>query len=237
MKLLSKYKSVLIISFLFLSLAAFADELPRISVTGTAVTLVKPDLIIWNIRVENEEKELNQVAEKHTKIVENILAFLKTKNINKNNIQTSSMKFGVKTKYIDNTQVKDGYFASTDISFELRQLDQYNGIWTGLANIDNVEIINISYDTSKRIDIKNETRIKALLAAQSKAKALAEAVDAKIGEPILIEDTSQQWSPSTANNIQFSRAEVSDRSGNIAVGELRIEMEVRAEFKLITKLK
>ncbi len=170
--------------------SAFANEIgsPNITVYGTSEIKIAPDKMIWFLNINNKGAKLNEVANEHTEKVQTVLSLLNDTNIKKENIQTARMEFGENWVYKNKTQVKEGYFASTGVSFTILEFEKYNRIWEELSKIQEVSVQNVFYDHIKRIEYQNETRIKAVLEAKNKAEALVKAVGSEIGEPLLIEE-------------------------------------------------
>lgn len=230
----------------FAAASAFGDEtqLPHITVFGTAKTDVVPDQMIWSLKVENKGFELGSVASDHTKMVEAVLGFLKGLKVEEKTIQTSRMEFGENWEFKSSSRVREGYVASTAISFKITDFELYKRLWIGLAKIPSVTVEDVAYDHTKRIEYQNETRRKAILAAKDKAASLAEAVGSEIGEPLLIEEdlsVSEGWQASRANaalnNLRALGGEPSERSDGLAPGTIPITARVKAAFRLIPKQK
>jgi uncharacterized protein len=234
--------SMLLILLFFLVTSAFAHEieLPNITVYGTSTIKITPDKMIWTLNIQNEGAELKAVAKNHTEIVQSVLSFLKGSSINKDDIQTAMMEFGENWEYKSKSRVKEGYFASTNISFSNLELEKYNKLWIGLSEISGVSVQGVYYDHTKRIEFQNECRIKAILEAKKKAKALAESVGSEIGEPILIlEDLSvnEGWQRNVTSNLVQNSGDGDRPDETLSPGTIPIRMRVKVSFRLITHSK
>ncbi len=222
----------------FVSVAQAGDNsLPNVTVYGTATTEVTPDQMNWQLTVTNKGKDLAPVADNHSGIVSNVLKFLKASGIDEQKVQTARMEFGENWEYRNSNRVKEGYFATTRVSFEVTNFDLYQNLWSGLAKIKNVSIDYVSYDYSKRIEVQNETRIKALQAAKEKAKSLAETLGSRIGEPLLIEEDlgiqTMYAGAAFSNNLRTVQSTEGDSEG-IAKGKIPIKLRVKTSFRLIS---
>lgn len=223
-----------------LFISVFAQEPPdHITVSGTATTEVTPDVMNWTLQVKNQEQNLETAAETHAETVSTVLDFLNAQNLPQNSIQTSGMRFGQNWTYQGREQFKDGFVASTDISFKVKDLTKYTNLWIGLSRLSNVTLKGVYYDHSQRIEYRNTTRKKALLAAKSKAEGLANVLGSKIGRPLSIEEVTENYGLSTSNfntsNSITSAAGPSGDSTNLAPGQIPITMRVRVSFLLITE--
>lgn len=229
-------KPVLIVLFIFLFCGAgFADnaELPRITVYGTATKEVIPDVLKWRLTAKNAGGELQNVAKQHTRIVEEVILFLKRNQIGRKEIQTTQMVFRENIVYRNGSRIKEGYIASTDISFKVNDLKKYQSFWIGLSGIKELNINSVSYDHSKRIAYQNETRLKALHMAKTKAETLANAVGSQIGEPLLIEEFAPSHGGLPRSNL-LSKSEINITNGEgIAPGTITIQESIKIAFRLI----
>ena len=220
------------------SVPSLAQDLQdKVTVSGTATTKVTPDTMNWSLQVKNKEPNLERAAETHSAAVKAVLDFLNAQELPETDIQTSGMQFGQNWSYEGREKVKDGYFASTDISFQLDNLDKYTKLWIGLSRLPHVALTGVYYDHSQRIEIRNTTRRKALLAAREKAEDLAETLGSKIGRPLLIEEASESYGLRTSNftmsNNITSAGGVPGENADLAPGQIPITMRIRASFLLL----
>lgn len=237
-------KAILCVAMMTLTsgnLRAGDADPPRVTVYGTATTQVTPDRMEWRLTVRNQGKDIKDVAKQHTEIVANVLSFLKGKGVAEDELQTARMEFGENWEYKNNSRVKEGYFASTDVSFKIDDFGKYTDIWMGLANIDDVSIDGVYYDHSKRIEHQDKTRTEALIVAKKKAEAMAATLGARIGEPLLIEDDMSYQNYAVAS--RYSNVNYFDSAGGeseeplgVSPGQIPIKMRVKVEFRLIAPM-
>lgn len=231
-----------LLSLALFSAAAFAQEAPGIgspyiTVTGTAVTEVVPDRLLWSLALKNTGPELPQVAGSHSSLLGTLLKILKDLGIDPAAVQTSQMEFGENRVYRNHEHVKEGYYASTSVSFKLADIGKYKEVWLRLASVNDLSVTSVTYDHSKRIDLQKETRTKALLAAKEKAAAMAGALDTKIGEVLSIREDAEA-SPAygnrliTANIVQSLAVGADDGGEPLAPGTIPIRSRTVVTFQL-----
>ena len=229
----------LVVAFVLCCSAAFAAGIldqPHVAVYGTAEIKVAPNEMDWRLTVRNEDKELPATAQRHAEIVNKVVKLLNSMNIEKDSLQTSRMQFGENWEYLTNRRTRSGFFASTDISFKITDLNLYEKLWFGLAQIKEVSIQNVEYGHSDRIRLQNESRQKALLAAREKAAALARTLGSQIGEALKIEESAPQFGP-----VPFARmtanVALAEGAGTpaqiLAPGQITISTQVHAVFRLV----
>ncbi|HRW52318.1 MAG TPA: SIMPL domain-containing protein [Phycisphaerae bacterium] len=229
--------SLVVSGFLASSSMAADQPVPHVSVFGTATKEVTPDMLRWNLRVSNKGGNLKQVAEKHAGLVSGLLRVLKEKGIKEEKLQTTDMWFGENWEYRDSSRVMDGYEATTDVTFEMTELAQYRDMWISLAGMAGVSISNVSFDVSNRIEIRNETRKSALVAARNKASEMAHALDAEIGEPLVIEEVENGFNvwAAASNAVSYDDGPSADRESTpLSRGQISVKVRVRVEFRLVS---
>ncbi|MDB6139404.1 MAG: hypothetical protein JWO94_2476, partial [Verrucomicrobiaceae bacterium] len=222
------------------AMAAEATNLPLIAVTGTAVTEVKPDVLNWAIEVKNIGPELAKVADKHAAAATALLDSLRELGIEDKNIQTTQVELGPNRIYRNGEQEQEGYFATTSVTFKTTNLAKYKEVWLRLAAQTGVSVQSVAFDHSRRIEITKETRIKALHAAQEKAAAMAEALDAKAGEVMSIAEDQYQFMAFAANSnnaVSDPAQRLGDEGGAIAAGTIPIKVRVNVSFRLLNGAK
>lgn len=229
--------ALLLLSFCTLPALAQDATTPRISVTGKAITKVVPNQMRWQIAIRVEGKELSKAAELHTKTVNTLLEFLDDEDIPEDQVQTTHMSFGEKWANGKTSfgRTKTGYQATSQVVFTISDFDQYLPLWTGLAHIDGINVNSVLFDHSDRNELREKTRIKALLAAKRKAKAMAETLDAQIGKPLLIQEgASPQPYAARGANAMVAADFASGSNDGLAVGKIKIQETVTTVFELIS---
>jgi hypothetical protein len=237
---MKKFIASSIIGFCIASAALAEDkEPPHVTVFGTATTEVVPDQMLWSVRVQTRGLKLDAVAQEHDKNVQNVLLLLKNSKLAETNIQTAQMQFGENWEFRAGERFRNGYIATTSISFKLNDFDLYKKLWLGLAEMPSVSVESVNFDHTKRIEYQDETREKAIKAAKEKANALARAIGSEIGEPLFIEEEQDEIiRPMMFNNLRMAAAGAAQEEGeSVAPGTIPIKVRVHASFRLLTNPK
>lgn len=201
---------------------AHENIVPSVSVMGVAEKQVVPDITQWHVFVENKASELELTSTQHTKIVKQVLNTIKANDIKEKGIQTTGMQFGENLVYRNNSRIKEGYVASTNIHFDLMNMDAYESLWSDLSKIDGVSVRGVSYDHSKRKYLEDQVRIQALMNAKKKAKSMAMTMDMSLGGTLSISEFSS--SPvGGSNNMLMSMARDGE-SSSVSLGTIKIYM-------------
>ena len=203
----------------------------QVTVIGTATKDVTPNLMHWRLKINNQDADLKTVAESHSAFVKGVLDYLKKQQIPEKDIQTSGMLFGENWVYQNRNKVREGFMASTDISFKLTKLSKYQELWMGLSKLPNTSLTSVHYDHSERIAHESITRKRALLDAKEKATAMAETLNSTIGKPILIEEQNHQY-PRHLASAQYRSAEGAADNSSLAPGQIPITIRVKVSFQI-----
>lgn len=223
------------------STAIWAGELdvPHVSVFGTAVIEVVPDEMHWTLSVKTQGPEIASVAETHDRKVARVITFLKDRSIEEKEIQTSRITLAENWVYRDRNRILDGYIATTTVVFKSKNLNQYRDLWVGVANLKDVSVNSVAFDTSERIKHQNNSRLQAVRAAKEKAVALASALDSNVGKPLVIDEVmapSVDYSGRSglaSNRMAFAEsAKVAPDASSISPGTISVRTRVNVKFQI-----
>lgn len=228
--------NIAIIQILFLilpvTLASAEFNVPHIIVFGTAETEVIPDKLQWSTSLKNSGGTVSDVADNHTKAVSQVLSYLFDSGIPRQSVKTSRMQLQDNYVYRNNSRLKDGYFAHTQISFETTEFETYLSYWKKLSAFKDLTIDNVSFDITNRIEIQHKTRIAAAIKAKEKAINLAAAMDTRLVEPLLIEEIGSSF-PSPRNTVvAMEMAGGSRGQSPISPGKQKVRATVRTIFRI-----
>ncbi len=158
---------ILALALLLVVSGARADEsgTNHITVYGTATLQVVPNQMKWRLNVRNTNPKSTSAAEEHGVMVASVMEFLKQSQIPEETIQTSGMRLGVNWRVVGGSSTRDGYFASTDVSFTLADFAKYPSVWIGLSALPGLTVWGVEMDHTDRIRFQNEARVQAVQAA------------------------------------------------------------------------
>ena len=206
-------------------------EQPYVAVQGFAEKEVKPDQLTWRLSVRNEAKTSIEVAKLHDKSVANVVKLLKKHGIDSKLIQTTHMQLSENKRYQNNQWIKEGFFASSQMAFELKDLDKYKTLWNALAEFPEVSMNGFNYSHSEEKKIRNELRAVALINAKQKATSMANVLGVKAGKPLAIEEVSSGGPVPVRGPQMMARAKLEDNS-NLSPGTIEFQMTVNVTFAL-----
>lgn len=227
-------KKALFIAVLLVFIPIFAQENNQrslVNVTGEGTVKVEPDEVLIKSRIEHEGDSAEEVKRKNDEVVDKVIRYLKSQDVNEKDIKTDYVNLNKRYDYNEKTH---SYVANQAISIRLRDIENYERIMKGLLENGLNRIDGIQFKSSEIEKYENEARKKAVLNAKSKAEQLAAPLGQRIGKAVSISEMDY-------NNVQpFYRMEeavaMSSAKGGsqqtIAPGEMEITIKVNIGFEL-----
>lgn len=221
----------------FLSFSAVAQQVDlrkKITVSGTAESEITPDIIYISISLREYLKDNNSKNRVDITTLENqLFRAVQQAGLPKENLTVSSVSAYATAR----DKKKDpNFLASKQYRLKVNDLNNYNAIIEaidpkGLA-YTNIE----SYDYSKIERLKTELKVKAMLAAKSKATYLVEALGDKLGSAIDIQEINNEVFPQ-ANyraNTMMMKASVADAESapELDFKTIKLSYTINAVFEI-----
>jgi len=219
--------------------ASAAEETQRkVSVSGTAVTTTVPDLVIWRLTTTDLDKDLLVAKGKSDAKLKAILGLRDALGVALEDVQTGYLsihKEYVRDKFGNPGEFK-GFLVTRTVSFterDLKRFDEFLSKFTSAAEVE----MEFSFDTTRRLELRNETRLKALAAAKKKAADMTAALGATLGKVLTIEEekpgrSMQTWASNIVSPDEGDRAPEDVATGTMAPGSIEIRVTVHTSFAI-----
>lgn len=220
----------------YLTSGAVADDgsQPEITVTGTAVTCVTPDEIVWSITTTDDDPDLEKAKKASDESAARVMAIRDKLKIAPD--QLTSGRLQIEKVYDrDRNRVETTFKhfrVRRQFSIKQKDLDRFDEYLSEIVG-GPVEG-SFRYETSRRYEIRNETRIKAVKLAKQKAAAMAEALGVAIGEPLKIMEITGGWG-AAANNFAYNEVQMDaadQTDGQMVPDAIEIKISVQVVFAL-----
>ncbi len=234
---------VMLMAFLVASLWAEAGEKPprTVSVTGTAATRVAPDQVAWRVTVTESDKVLVDAKNRSDANVKRVLELVKELDVPSEEVQSGHLS--IRREYEHDERGNRGEFKHfvvyRSVSFKQRDLGRLDEFLTKLVGAADVEV-SFSFESSRRHELRADTRLKAVKIARDKAAAMCEAAGAEVGRVLTLDEhppggRRDTWNP-MSNNAWFvpdgGQVEADIASGTFAPGAIEIAVTVYATFEI-----
>ncbi|NNM09765.1 MAG: SIMPL domain-containing protein [Flavobacteriaceae bacterium] len=222
--------TISIIIFLITStLMAQNNMKPLVEVSGEGIVRVVPDEVTINLRVENTGNNPKELKKQNDRIVNEVLSFIKSQNIDDKYIKTEYIRL---SKNYDYNSKSYNYSANQAISVKLTDLSKYKSLMNGLLESGINRIDGISFSSSKRQKLESEARKRAVAHAKLKAEEYAGVLDQGVGKAISIKE-NLSYSPPSPILRSAMQMDSSGGEQTMAPGEMEVRVTVYISFELL----
>jgi len=204
-----------------------------VTVTGTAKLYAAPDEVHFTININTEGQDLLAAKQQNAALTGKAINYLKSQGVEERHIQTQYLSVNV--QYRGRDKIDPRYIANQSIRVCLVDVSKFEEVNIGLLKQGITGINGPNFKSSKKEELLEKARLKAVVDAKEKAEALANELGQKIGPAYSITDVQNAGS----GNLVYGRAmamDMSESSGpSIALGELTISHSVTVAFHLLSK--
>ncbi len=207
-----------------------------ISVSGTAVTRIVPDTIVWSVTVTSTDPQLSKAKKKSDERLKYILGVAKRLGAPEHCLQTGYLN--VNKEYERKTNGRQGPFKHFTITrtatIKSTDTSRFDDYLTALVKNPDMRV-SYTLETSELETVRWETRIKAMEVVKKKAMAMTKVVGAQIGKPITITENAHGRTPNNISNA-YSFADQGGlddlNGGTFAAGSIPVSVTVSVVFQL-----
>jgi uncharacterized protein YggE len=215
---------------------AFAAEHRTISVSGTAVTRVVPDTVVWSVTVTTNHLELATAKTKSDEHIKSLLATATSLGAPKHCLQTGYLK--VSKEYARARHGGNGAFKhftiTRTVTIKSTDTDRFDDYLSALVKNTDMHV-TYQLETSELAKVRWDTRLKAMAVAKEKAVAMAKVLGAKVGPPLKINEAPRGGMMNRISN-QYTFAGDPESAGDgdttFAPGSIPVSVSVGVVFGL-----
>jgi uncharacterized protein YggE len=227
-------KKLIVLAALIASTATtFAQNIDlrrKIEVTGVAEQEVTPDIINVSISLKEylDGKKKVTISQLESQLEKAIA-----------DAGTSKEDFTVNSlsswNYATEKKKNPDFLASKTYGIKFRDLNKFDQI---LSKVDakGIQYTNIdSYDYSKINAVKNDLKLKALLAARDKAAFLVTGLGDKLGSALNIVENDNSSFPSPRNVMYMAKASMADAAApesDVDFKKIKLSFQINAVFEI-----
>lgn len=212
-----------------------------ISVSGTGMVSVKPDMIQMNISLSKTAPTTRQAQESVNKMVRQALDVLKGFSVEDKNISTASLTFNPEYDYRSTRRVIVGQRVEQQITFSINDIQNDSikvpQIIDRLVQINGIELNGINFGVKDNAGYFVKSRELAYQKAYQKAQQYAELSGLKIVKVLNISEAGNQEFPQLRNRamsnvkaeeMSFMAADASTTA--LPSGEMGVTTNISAVF-------
>ena len=213
-----------------------AEEKPMertVTVSASGTVSAVPDEATISTGVSSEAKTAREAMSKNTEAMKKVVAELKGQGVEPKDIQTT--QFNVEPVYIypkeGQPPVVTGYRVNNMVSVCVKNLDKLGAVLDQLVTVGANQVNGISFEVNKAETLKDEARKEAVANALRRAKLLAAASGADVGEVMQISEEVSYVGPQP---MMYGRAKAmaADSAAPIERGSQQLEARVTVTWKL-----
>jgi uncharacterized protein YggE len=222
---------ILMVSLTLAGVAQTVDLRRKIEVNGIAEKEVTPDIVNVSITLKEyiDGKNKISISQLEAQLEQAVTeAGIAKEDLTVNNL--SSYNYTLQKKK------NPDFLVSKQYGIRFHDLDRFNQI---MSKIDPKGILATSidsYDYSKMADIKNELKLKALIAAKDKATYLLNGIGEKLGGAIDIVENEDNTFPSPRPLMFMAKAATADANipeSDIDVKKIKLSFQVHVVFEIV----
>lgn len=220
---------------LLASISTMADDIAQtVSVTGTGMVSTVPDRATVHMSIVSRAKELDAAQAEAAKVTAAVLSLTDKLNIKRNKVDTTGATVRPDYRWNRETEQQDlrGYIAERQMNVKVDDLDKLGMLVEGAVAAGVNQVSPPQLDSSRREALHREALAMAAKDARANAEVLAEALGAKIGDPISISDGSAPTRPPVPQ-VRMAAAMESDSAATYNAGDLSFTATVAVVFELV----
>lgn len=201
-----------------------------VSATGTAEA--EPDQARITSGVMTEAPTAREALTGNTEAMNKVISELKSKGIDAKDIQTASFNVEPVMDYSKDGQPPRlrGYRVSNQVVVLVRDLDKLGSVLDDLVTAGANQVQGLAFEVSKAETLKDEARKNAIANALRRAKLLASAAGAEVGQVLQISEETTPDVPVTFAAPRFAKAQAA--SVPIERGSSTLEARVTTTWAL-----
>lgn len=218
----------------FLQMTPFevqGQELARhVSVEGVGIVSAVPDMAVVRLGVQREALDATSAISAASESAASVLSRIADVGIAAEDVQTMGLGLNPVWRHSQDGSPPrvTGYVASNDLSVRVRDLGLLGDLLSAVVADGANTMSGVSFQVSNAAELEDQARASAVEDAVRKARILARAAGASLGEVVSLVEGQQGGAPGPMLEMAMS-----DRAAvPVAAGRLEIVSTVRAVFVL-----
>ena len=213
--------------------SAATQSRPQLTVSGTGIVRLTPDLATINLGVTTQDNDVAQAVAANNLTAQAITDAVKGLGVAPEDVRTAYFNVSPQPQY-DQTGMPTGqtiYWVNNTLLVTLRQVDQLGTLLQAAVEAGANNINGVSFDVADKSRAEEQARQAAMQDAAKRAARLATAAGAALGEVLSIYTGS-----STYGNVSYVEAANAGAGGTSAVpiapGTFDVQIDVTVIYAL-----
>jgi uncharacterized protein len=212
--------------------AARPDSAGGITVADRAEVKVAPDTAFVTFSVITKDKVARSAASVNANKTTAVIAAVTRAGIAESDIKTVDYSLEPVTEYIKGREVPMGYRASNSLRVRTKDIPKLGEMIDSAiaAGANNVQ--GVSFDVEDKKKLRQQALTLAVKKAEDKARAIAEAMGAKLGPAISANESVDMYVPETRNAVFRAASDGGGSPTPIAAGEATVSAQVKVVYSV-----
>lgn len=219
-------------------LADQASKGGMVSVTGTGIVDMAPDMAVISAGVETRAKEAQQALQDNNAKMQALFAELEKAGIAKKDIQTDNFNIHPEIVYPQRTKSNEhrapkivGYVVNNRVGVKIRKLESVGTVLTALVNAGANNMSGLQFDVSDKKGQMEKARKAAIADARKKAELYATELGTSVKRLVTLNEGGG-YQPPAPMMMRAAKAEMMDASVPVAEGTMSMSVSVTTSWEL-----
>lgn len=239
----SKLAAILLLVLIGFTSSAHAKSERTVSVMGTATTRAVPDMVVWKLTTTSINKNLATAKAESDRKIQAVLQAARSMGVAHQDLQTGQLaiqRIYDHAKFSTRRDIQK-FRVTRELTITQRDIKRFDEILTRLIKASEMEV-RYTLKSSKLTELRDQTRLKAVVAAQEKARAMAGALGAKIGRILTMTEENYRggYNELLTNSLSWHENESSygrqksipQDPATLAPGTIEVKVSVATVFEL-----
>jgi uncharacterized protein len=210
------------------------EQQNNISIVGEGKVTAIPDVAKVRLGVTSDKSTVSKAQEENTKKMNAVIEMLKAQGIEARDIKTETYNIYPKYDWSDGKSLIVGYTVSQAVMVKLRNTQKISEILRLAAEKGANEIGNLTFAVDDAEALKAEAREKAIKDAETKARALANMLNVRLGAVISFSEyAAPQYDEYRYGYGMGMESSYKSAAPSIETGENEIIMNVSITYEIL----
>lgn len=202
-----------------------------ITVTGTGMVTLTPDIAYINIGVRNQDASASVALTDNNASTAAVIAAIKSAGVDAKDIQTTNFSIYPQQQYDNNGKITGTlYMVDNTVYVTVRDLTKLGSLLDASVVAGANNINSISFDVADKTSALSQARLAAVADARKQAGELTSATGVTLGDV----QTISYYDSSAPITVQYSRADMAVGGGSVPVqsGSMQITTTVTIVYAI-----
>ena len=208
----------LILCLLSVSLPGQAEQFIAVQASGWVESV--PDTLSLDFTVQSTGKDVEALQRRVDGVVQQAVAAAREAGVKKDDIDSAGVTVRPEFEWRDGQRIYQGQTVQRDVNLVLRELDRYGALLQALARLDITRMGSPRLTHSDQTELELRALEQALANGTTKARRIAGAIDAELGEVLRVEEQgthmaqpmgrmmAAEAAPGGAPQVQFGKQRI-----------------------------